>query len=207
MRERDYVTIVSGLPRSGTSMMMQMLAQGGLPVLADHQRQADGDNPRGYYEFEPVKKTKEDPSWLLAAQGKVVKMVHLLLLDLPLVHRYRVILMRRNLGEVLRSQNTMLANLGKPVGDLPEERIMEVYRAQLARVRRHLTAHGECFQYLEADYNQLIRDPQRTIHELNAFLDGLDIPKMQAAIEPQLYRNRSGGVPQRHGTSLTWPKP
>ena len=79
----DSITIVSGLPRSGTSMMMQMLQAGGIPILTDNVRQADDDNPRGYYEFEPVKRTKQDPSWLNAANGKAVKMVYLLLRDLP----------------------------------------------------------------------------------------------------------------------------
>ena len=102
MAERNYITIVSGLPRSGTSMMMQMIHNGGIPALTDEVRVADEDNPKGYFEFEPVKKTKEDPSWVPQAVGKVVKMVHLLLLDLPLEQSYRVIFMRRSLDESVR---------------------------------------------------------------------------------------------------------
>src|SRR5271157_5533474 len=102
------ITIVSGLPRSGTSLMMQILAAGGMPILTDGVRQPDAENPRGYFEFEPVKRTREDPGWLSAAQGKAVKMVHLLLLDLPDLFTYRVILMRRPMAEILASQRIML---------------------------------------------------------------------------------------------------
>src|SRR5574337_153211 len=101
----DVITIVSGLPRSGTSMMMQMLHRGGIPAVTDEIRSADEDNPKGYYEFEPVKKTKEDASWLARAGGKVVKMVYRLLYDLPGDYAYHVVFMRRNLREVIASQN------------------------------------------------------------------------------------------------------
>ena len=104
-----FVTIVSGLPRSGTSMMMQAIAAGGIPALTDGFRAADVDNPRGYYEFEPVKKTREDASWLDRAGGKVVKMVYRLLYDLPAEgYEYRVVFMRRDIREVLASQKKML---------------------------------------------------------------------------------------------------
>src|SRR5262249_61192257 len=89
------IIIVSGLPRSGTSLMMQMLDQGGLEVVTDNIRTADTDNPRGYYEFERVKKIKEDTSWLPATRGKVFKMISQLLYDLPPTERYRVIFMER----------------------------------------------------------------------------------------------------------------
>src|SRR5947208_15012411 len=104
------ITIVTGLPRSGTSVMMQMLSAGGLPPLTDGLRQPDEDNPRGYFEFEPVKQIRRDTAWLQLAVGKAVKMVHLLLPELPLDqnHRYRVIMMRRDLSDVLASQNKML---------------------------------------------------------------------------------------------------
>ena len=99
----DVITIVSGLPRSGTSLMMQMLEAGGMPVLTDGIRDADEDNPRGYYELEAVKRTKDDPAWLHGAPGKVVKMIYLLLYDLPTTYNYRIIFMRRPLSEVVAS--------------------------------------------------------------------------------------------------------
>ena len=107
------IIIVSGLPRSGTSLMMQMLHQGGIPVVTDEIRTADTDNPRGYYEFERVKKTKEDSSWLPDARGKVVKMVSSLLYDLPATEAYRIVFMRRDIDEMLESQEKMLARLSR----------------------------------------------------------------------------------------------
>src|ERR1700757_2956947 len=98
------IIIVSGLPRSGTSLMMQMLDQGGVEVVTDHVRTADTDNPRGYYEYEQVKKIKQDTSWLPATRGKAFKMVSQLLYDLPAGERYRVVFMERDLDEVLVSQ-------------------------------------------------------------------------------------------------------
>src|SRR5258708_31928531 len=99
------ITIVSGLPRSGTSLMMQMLDNGGVPVVTDSIRAADTDNPRGYYEFERVKKIKQDPSWPPEVRGKAVKMVCQLLYDLPPVETYRVISMERDLEAMLVSHD------------------------------------------------------------------------------------------------------
>src|SRR6516162_7002633 len=107
------IVIVSGLPRSGTSLMMQMLAGGGVEVVTDHLRTADTDNPRGYYEFEKVKQVKRDASWLPEIRGKAVKMVSQLLLDLPPTERYCVVFMERDFPEMLNSQERMLARLGR----------------------------------------------------------------------------------------------
>src|SRR5215813_11558433 len=108
------IIVVSGLPRSGTSLMMQMLASGGVEVVTDHIRTADTDNPRGYLEFEKVKKIKEDQSWLPAVRGKAVKMVSQLLYDLPASERYRILFMERDLDEMLLSQEKMLKRLDRP---------------------------------------------------------------------------------------------
>jgi len=132
-KDRDFVTIVSGLPRSGTSMMMRMLDKGGLPVLADSIRVADEDNPRGYYEFEPVKKTAEDASWLEDAEGRVVKMVYRLLYDLPSNRRYRVIFMRRHMDEILASQKKMLVRKGMADNVPPDEEIAALFNSQLTQ--------------------------------------------------------------------------
>src|SRR5208282_6104712 len=105
--DRDFVVIVTGLPRSGTSLLMQMLCAGGLPVLTDGVRKADEDNPYGFYELEAVKRTKSDASWLSGATGRVVKMVYRLLYDLPPNRHYRVVFVRRRMEEILASQRTM----------------------------------------------------------------------------------------------------
>jgi len=112
---RQQITIVSGLPRSGTSLMMQMLAAGGLPPLTDGERTSDESNPRGYYEYEPVKRLRTDRSWLPQAQGRVVKIIHLLLRELPVEgqFQYRVILMKRPIEEILASQRAMLQRASK----------------------------------------------------------------------------------------------
>ncbi|MCP4590124.1 MAG: sulfotransferase [bacterium] len=194
MAERDYLTIVSGLPRSGTSLTMQMIADGGVPPLIDHVRTADEDNPKGYYEFELVKKTKEDSSWVSSGVGKVVKMVHLLLLDLPLDHCYRVVFTRRHLDEVIKSQDVMLMRKGKAKGETSEkdrERIKTFYRMQIHKVQEHMRAHADHFQFIEIDYNAIIQEPAPHVEQMSTFLDGLDTPKMMAVVDPTLYRNRS----------------
>src|ERR1700730_18485992 len=98
------IIIVSGLPRSGTSLMMQMLDRGGVEVVTDNLRTADTDNPKGYYEFEQVKTIKRDTTWLPATRGKAFKMVSQLLYHLPPVETYRVIFMERGLGGRVRCQ-------------------------------------------------------------------------------------------------------
>src|SRR5687767_1046860 len=125
---QDTITVVSGLPRSGTSMMMRMLEAGGIPVLIDNVRQPDEDNPAGYYEFEQVKQVRDNTQWLPSARGKTVKMVYRLLYDLPSQFDYRVIFMRRNLDEVLASQQKMLERKGKAGGAATDEEMARLYR-------------------------------------------------------------------------------
>jgi hypothetical protein len=188
---RDFVTIVSGAPRSGTSMMMRMLESGGLQPLTDGLRAPDRDNPHGYYEFEPVKKTKEDPSWLAAAQGRAVKMVYGLLSDLPVDRPYRVILMRRDLGEMVASQRQMLERLGRDVGKLSDERKAEIFAAQLDDVERRLRSQPS-FSCLAMDYNALVAAPRPHVERLVEFLGGgLDVDAMCAVVDPSLWRNRA----------------
>ena len=185
-----FVTIVSGLPRSGTSMMMRMLEAGGLPVLVDNIRVADQDNPRGYYEFEPVKQTKRDASWVPSAEGKVVKMVYRLLYDLPLDREYRVVFMRRNLDEVLRSQQKMLAKDNR-VDNIEDAEMSAIYKAELARFDAWL-AKQPCFKSLDVTYNEMLADPAPIVREIDAFLGGnLDQAAMCGVVDPSLYRNRS----------------
>jgi hypothetical protein len=187
---RRFVTVVSGLPRSGTSMMMRMLDAGGLPALTDELRAADEDNPRGYYEYEPVKQTKQDPSWVPNAVGKVVKMVHLLLLDLPGDYEYRVVFMRRHLTEVIASQDVMLARKGKAGPALPPDKLMAMFEQQIGKVRAHLEAQPN-FRYLDVSYNEMLAEPEPRVAALNDFLGGgLDTAAMLAVVDPQLYRQR-----------------
>ena len=184
------IVIVSGLPRSGTSMMMQMLQSGGLEVLTDKIREADDDNPRGYLEFEPVKRTKHDPSWLEAAAGKAVKMVHVLLRDLPTDRAYRVIFMRRNLDEALASQATMLKRLGREGAALPPAKLAAIFDRQLREVRTYL-GEQTCFKVLEIWYDRVIGEPLAQAKAVNEFLDGqLDPQAMAAVVEPALYRQK-----------------
>ncbi len=188
--DRPFVTIVSGLPRSGTSLMMRMLEAGGLPVLVDNLRAADVDNPRGYYEFEPVKRLKDDAGWVARAAGRAVKMVYLLLLDLPPGHRYRVLFMRRNLDEVLASQKAMLDRLGKS-SPLDDERMAALFRDQIARFESWVQGRPE-FRVLDVSYNAMVTDPAPLAAEVDRFLGGgLDLAAMAGVVDPTLYRNRA----------------
>jgi len=187
---RKFVTIVSGLPRSGTSMMMRMIDAGGIPALTDNLRAADDDNPRGYFEFEPVKRTKEDPSWLALAEGKVVKMVYRLLYDLPADREYRVVFMQRNLAEVIASQNVMLDRQGKSAGPLSDEKLMGLFQVELSKADQWLRAQPN-FRLLYVNYNAALQDPQPAVRAVNEFLGGdLDTQAMLRVVEPALYRQR-----------------
>jgi len=186
----EFITIVSGLPRSGTSMMMQMLEAGGMPVLVDSVRQTDEDNPRGYYEFEPVKKTADDPSWLDRAAGKAVKMVYRLLYDLPKDHTYRVVLMQRDLGEVVASQERMLARQAGGGDGLAPARAAELFRSELRRFELW-AARQPHLAVFTVNYADAIADARREAGRVAAFLGGgLDAAAMAAAVDPALYRNR-----------------
>ena len=193
MNNRTYLTIVSGLPRSGTSLMMQMLEAGGLPALTDGVRAADVDNPKGYYEFEPVKTTKEDPSWVSAGVGNVGKMVHLLLLDLPAGFDYRVVFLRRDLDEVVTSQDIMLQRRDESAGSISRDRLKKVYTGQISTVKEHMHTHADRFKFIEVDYNGIVTDPGPWIQKISLFLSDLDTARMLETVDPALYRNRGEG--------------
>lgn len=172
-------------------MMMQMISAGGIPALTDHVRKADEDNPKGYYEFEAVKRTRKDASWLAQAPGKVVKMVHVLLLDLPLNREYRVVFMRRNLDEVIRSQNIMLQRLGKQGGDADPEKLRQAFETQLRQVDRWMEDHAN-FKVLDVNYNEITQEAGPSVAALSGFLGGdLDTEAMHRVVDPSLYRNRA----------------
>ena len=185
------VTVVSGLPRSGTSLAMQMIHAGGIPALTDGQRTSDDSNPRGYFELERVKQLKQDKSWLDDAAGKVVKVIHLLLAELPDDRPYRVVFMQRDLREVVQSQATMLARSGRAGGQLAPERLIAVYEQQLKTVEQWLAARPN-FSVLRVPYAQLVSDPAGVVPAVNAFLGGsLDEARMRAAVDPGLHRNKA----------------
>ncbi|MGD9904986.1 MAG: sulfotransferase family protein [Vicinamibacterales bacterium] len=185
------IVVVSGLPRSGTSMMMRMLAAGGVAPLQDGIRTADVSNPNGYFEFEPVKGLDKDGdlAWLPAARGKAVKIISFLLTYLPERYDYRVVFMHRDLDEVLRSQAAMLEQRGEAAGgDAAQAR--ELYTAHLAQVRRFM-AGRDCFRTLEVDYGAAVKDPAAAAAAVAGFLPRtLDQAKMVAAVDEALYRNR-----------------
>ncbi len=188
----SVITIVSGLPRTGTSLMMQMIHAGGIPALTDKVRASDQDNPRGYFELEAVKRTRKDVSWLAQARGHVVKMVHLLLYDLPSDHQYRVVFMRRDLREVVRSQGVMLERRGTDGARLTDEQLIRAYKGQLAKIERWLDEQPN-FQVHLVSYNTLMSDPPPAVEAINAFLGGgLDGEAMLASIDRSLYRQRHG---------------
>jgi len=191
--ERNFITIVSGLPRSGTSMMMQAIEAGGIPVLADHLRAKDDDNPKGYYEFEPVKKTKQDPSWVPGARGKVVKVIYSLLYDLPQQFEYRVVFLERNLEEIIASQKKMLLRRGQKGGGVDDQKMIELFKAQLAKFN-HWVRNKKCFSLLTVQYATMVAEPKRKCEKINKFLGGgLDSDAMALAVDPNLYRNKKKG--------------
>jgi tetratricopeptide (TPR) repeat protein len=182
--------IVSGLPRSGTSLMMQMLAAAGLPIMADGERAADPDNPEGYYEWERIKQVGRRPEILREAAGKAIKVVAPLLAQLPALHSYRVIYMDRPIGEVVESQRKMIRNRGNQGGaDEPEKmlRLLSNFRDSTLR----MIERRKQFQALIVSYPDLVRDPEPWLERIASFLNGqVDPGAMAAAIRPSLHRNR-----------------
>jgi hypothetical protein len=187
-----FVTIVSGLPRSGTSMMMKVLEAGGLPVVTDELRSADEDNPKGYFELERVKQLdKGDTAWLADAQGKVVKVISALLEYLPPAYTYRVVFIRREMSEILASQKKMLERRGEPTDRVGDEELARLFAKHLQKVETWLRGQPN-FSVLYVDYNTMLADPTPYIRQVNQFLGGqLDEPKMAAMVDPSLYRNRA----------------
>ena len=188
----QIITVVSGLPRSGTSMMMQLLQAGGRNVLTDSSREADEDNPLGYFEFEKVPALSKDHSWLPQARGKVVKIVAQLLPMLPGTEHYRVILMERDLSEVIASQKVMLTRQGRAGAALGETDLAAAYSEQLRRVRQQLARRPE-FQTLVVNYSELLADPSAGVESLVDFI-GEPFDRQAAAncIRPELRRQKIG---------------
>lgn len=184
------ITVVSGLPRSGTSLVMQMLAAGGFPILSDELRPADEDNPRGYLEFAKVKSLERDSTWLAQAEGKAVKIISFLLPKLPSNFEYRVIFLRRDLNEVLQSQEKMLSRRSQPPGP-PADVMATYFRNHLKSVDTWLSGQPNV-QLLNVDHAQLIQTPApiaTAIRELLKF--ELDPDKMVSCVDPDLHRQKA----------------
>ncbi len=185
------IIIVSGLPRSGTSMMMKMLEAGGVPVLTDEIRTADGDNPKGYYEFERVKQMdKGDTAWMADAAGKAVKVISALLQHMPAEYEYQIIFMDRNLNEVLTSQQKMLHNREEDADAIDDEEMARLFEMHLAQVDAWMTQQPN-MQVLHIDYNAMLLDPAPFVAQIDQFLQrALDPAAMETVVDPNLYRNR-----------------
>ena len=185
------IVVVSGLPRSGTSMAMKMLEAGGMQIVTDGEREADADNPRGYYEDERVKDLSKatDKSWLRASRGRAVKVISFLLKDLPPNLNYKVILMRRDLTEVLASQRKMLDRRGE-TDDTPDERMLELWQGQMWRVN-YLLRHAPKFEWVEIGYRDALLRPAAAAARIAELVDGLDERAMAEVVDPALYRNRA----------------
>jgi hypothetical protein len=192
-RERlPFIPIVSGLPRSGTSLMMSMLAAGGLAVMTDHLRIADDDNPVGYFELEDVKKLiNGEHSWLAQSKGKAVKVISTLLPYLPDGYHYRIIFMRRPMEEVLASQRKMLINRGENPDKVSDDQMAEMFKGNLQQSERWMNSQSYATR-IDINYRQLVTHPRPLVAEINTFLGGgLDEDKMLGVIDPSLYRQRS----------------
>jgi hypothetical protein len=188
--DTDYVTLVSGLPRSGTSMMMRMLEAGGIEALTDNLRTADEDNPNGYYELEVSKQRKGDKTWLDEALGKAVKVIYLLLYDLPADRRYKVIFMRREIAEVVASQDVMLRRKGVAAGGPDSAEMAKLLRAQVEKFYEWV-GRQEHIDILTIDYGDVLSDPAGQVLRIDEFLGrGLDRDAMARICDPSLYRNR-----------------
>jgi len=188
---KRFATIVSGVPRSGASAVMQMLGAGGMALLVDGARPADADNPRGYFEFAPVRASARDASWFAHAVGRAVKVVHALLAPLPADVPARVLMLRRDLGEVLASQRAMLE---RAAGGAPDPAEDELLRAAFTRQLEEacaLVASRGAWQLLEIEHARLLADPDGVAGAVADFLGGgLDTDAMARVIDPGLYRQR-----------------
>ena len=186
----ELITVVSGLPRSGTSMLMQMLAAAGYPCLTDGVRGADADNPRGYFEYEKVKWLRRDYSWLPEAKGKAVKIIVQLIPFLPSQFSYQVIFMERDISEVLASQRKMLQRQGKSGGNLSDAQLHQIFERQVLEVKQMLVQRD--IPTLDVAYSAALQYPMKVAERIQAFLiESLDVGAMAAAIDPNLHRQRS----------------
>lgn len=184
------IILVSGLPRSGTSMMMQMLEAGGIELIVDYIRKADEDNPRGYYEFEKIKQLEKDSFWMENACGKAIKIISMLLYQLPMNKKYKIIFMTRKMDEVLASQNKMLKRRGQPADSVDDQVMAEKFNKHLRKIFKWLNKQNN-MDTIFINYNDVISSPMEQSIKINRFLgDRLKIDKMFNVVDNFLYRQR-----------------
>lgn len=184
------IILVSGLPRSGTSMMMQMLEAGGIELIVDHIRKADEDNPKGYYEFEKTKQLDNDSSWIENACGKAVKVISMLLYQLPMNKKYKIIFMTRKMDEVLTSQNKMLKRRGQLADSVDDQVMAEKFDKHLKKISNWLNKQKN-METIFISYNDVISSPMEQSKKISRFLDDrLKIDKMFNVVDNFLYRQR-----------------
>jgi hypothetical protein len=187
---RSYVTIVTGMPRSGTSLTMRMLDTGGIPALTDGRRQADLHNPHGYFEDSRAARLAQESAWLEEACGMAVKIIYRLLPDLPPHLDYRVLFMERDLEEVFDSQQDMLLSNQHSAAGQDRTRMIRALAADLEQVRQWLSRQAN-IRCLNVPYAELIASPAPWVSRISHFLDGgLNEPAMAAVVDPALYRHR-----------------
>lgn len=192
--EQGTITIVSGLPRSGTSLMMQALHAGGLDVFIDEERPADENNKKGYYEHQLVKKLAQNKTWLPDAVGKSVKVISHLLQHLPARYKYKIIFMERHLSEITRSQQKMLKRLGKehaPDNGAVNAPLYMKYGQHLKEIKTWLSDQPH-IEVCYVSYNGMIEDATQEIERVNTFLGNvLDTTKMTTVVDKSLYREQA----------------
>lgn len=192
IRYGEPIIVVSGLPRSGTSMTMKMLEAGGVAIVTDEIRSADEDNPKGYFELERVKDLEKDAdkSWLAEARGKAVKIISFLLKDLPKDNNYKVLFMNRHIDEVLASQAKMLTRRGE-TSETSDGKMRELYENHLWKVR-YLIKNQPYLETLNINYKDVLENPGAQAKRIAEFtgLD-LDVNKMAGVVDGELYRNRA----------------
>lgn len=187
----NMIAIVSGLPRSGTSLMMQMLVAGGMTALSDGERRADTDNPRGYLEWERIKQLPNDPGCIAEGEGKVVKVISRLLLALPAGHEYRIVFMQRPLPEVLASQDEMLRRRGTYKEGANPAAISAAFEKHLREVYAWMDSKP-FVKALRVPYHEVLGKPKEVSHQLAQFLGiALNVDAMTPQVDASLYRNRA----------------
>ncbi len=190
-RIKGVITIVSGLPRSGTSMMMQMLHRGGMEALTDELRQPDNNNPKGYYEYEPVKRLGKDNSWLHEAEDKVVKIIGPLLYNLPAEYEYKIVFMERDMSELLRSQQIMLGKTSHAEANAYPATLAAAFEKQLQQAKDWIKRQSNV-EALFVPYAEVIAHPEEQAENINAFLgNALNVKEMALSVDPDLYRNKA----------------
>ena len=171
-------------------MLMKMLAAGGLPPLTDGIREADADNPGGYYEFEKVKQLEKDTTWLESARGKAVKVISQLLDQLPPNRPYKIVFALRKMDEILASQRVMLARRGQLSDRISDAEMAAAFGRHLSTVQQRLAEHPQ-MEVLYVNYAAVLRDPLATSREIKTFLAlPLDIRQMASVVDESLYRQR-----------------